>query len=185
MVSFQALNDEFIQTHLSAWADEPLSYTHHGGVEKPPQRGFIVDIHRIQLGQGEAVYQQACMDLDRWSMFPPWTRVHRTKTEQKPGALVAMVVQIFGLWWINPCRILTRWDSPSRHGFSYGTLPEHAECGEERFMVERMPDGSVWYEIRAFSRPRHWMTRLAFPVARWWQLRFVRDSQAAMKKLSA
>jgi len=185
MVRLQTPRDDLMQTLLSAWAGEPLSYTHQGGVEKPPKKGFIEDIHRIKLGQGEAVYRQACTNLDRWMMFPSWAKVHRTKAEQTPGAVVAMVIQIFGLWWINPCRILTRWDSPSLHGFSYGTLPEHAECGEERFMVEKLPDDSVWYEIRAFSRPRHWMAWLAFPLARWWQLRFVQDSQAAMKSFSA
>jgi len=93
-----------------------------------------------------------------------------------------MVVSICGLWWINPCRILKRCDDGNRHGFVYGTLPEHTECGEERFMVEMLADGSVWYEIHAFSRPRHWMAWVGFPLARWWQCRFVRDSQAAMRR---
>lgn len=34
--------------------------------------------------------------------------------------------------------------------------------------------------IRAFSRPRHWLAWAAFPLARWWQCRFVRDSQRRM-----
>jgi hypothetical protein len=75
-----------------------------------------------------------------------------------------------------------RCDSAVTHGFVYGTLPEHAECGEEQFLIRHEPDDSVWYVIRAFSRPRHWLAWLAFPLARWWQCRFVRDSQAVMVK---
>jgi hypothetical protein len=97
-------------------------------------------------------------------------------------SIVAMMVRICGLWWINPCRILRRCDSEHTHGFVYGTLPEHAECGEEQFVIERRPDGSVWYVIRAFSHPRHWMAWIAFPLARWWQCRFVRDSQRRMQQ---
>ncbi len=102
---------------------------------------------------------------------------------QQPGDIVAMVTRICGLWWVNPCRILRRCDSATTHGFVYGTLPEHAECGEEMFAVEQRPDGSVWYVIRAFSHPRHWMAWFGFPLARWWQCRFVRDSQKNMKEV--
>lgn len=170
-----------VAARLASWLDEPLSYRHRGGIEDPPQESFIVEEHRVRLGAGAAVYARACKDLDDWKMFPEWAVVHRETAGQRPGQIVAMVVGICGLWWINPCRILHRCDGPTRHGFVYGTLPEHAECGEERFMVEILPDGSVWYEIRAFSRPRHWMAWMGFPLARWWQLRFVRDSKAAMK----
>jgi hypothetical protein len=42
-----------------------------------------------------------------------------------------------------------------RYGFAYGTLPEHAEAGDERFAVELRPeDETVWYDIYAFSRPK-------------------------------
>ena len=116
-------------------------------------------------------------------MFPEWAEVSRQEVKgQEPGQIVAMMVRICGLWWVNPCRILRRCDSEHTHGFVYGTLPEHAECGEEQFVVEQRPDGSVWYVIRAFSHPRHWMAWLAFPLARWWQCRFVWDSQMRMKQ---
>jgi uncharacterized protein (UPF0548 family) len=67
-----------------------------------------------------------------------------------------------------------------RFGFAYGTLPGHIERGEERFSIEWLPDDTVWYDIRAFSRPRHWLVRLGYPLARRLQRRFVRDSQSAM-----
>jgi len=176
MPSLRKLSPEQQRERLESWRAAPLSYT------PSLEEGFIADAHETMLGNGEDVYHKACAALDAWQMFPAWAEVARLQDqEQEPGQIVAMVTRIGGLWWINPCRILRRCDSATTHGFVYGTLPEHAECGEEQFMIERRADGSVWYVIRAFSRPRHWMAWLAFPLARWWQCRFVRDSQRRMR----
>ena len=69
----------------------------------------------------------------------------------------------------------------ARFGFAYGTLPDHVERGEERFTIEWQADDSVWYDIYAFSRPKHPLARLGFPVTRMLQKRFARDSLAVMK----
>ena len=70
-----------------------------------------------------------------------------------------------------------------RYGFAYGTLPGHAESGEERFAVEwDQADGGVWYDILAFSRPNHLLARLGYPLTRRTQKRFARVSAAAMQK---
>lgn len=103
------------------------------------------------------------------------------------GRTVVVQFRLFGLWWLNAARIVARFDSPregsralDRFGFAYGTLPCHVECGEERFEGERLDDDSVGYLVRASSRPRFWLARLAKPWVRKLQRRFVRDSQAAM-----
>lgn len=175
MPSLRKPSPDRLRGLLESWSDAPLSYT------PPLGDGFIDDEHAVRLGSGEEAYRIACEALDAWVMFPEWADVARQEVKgQEAGKIVAMVARIGGLWWVNPCRILRRSDSEHTHGFIYGTLPEHAECGEEMFRVEKRPDGSVWYVIRAFSRPRHWMAWLAFPLARWWQCRFVRDSQMRM-----
>lgn len=180
MLSLKQPAPERLREWLGSWRDEPLSYT------PPLADGFIADEHAVRLGQGEEVYHDACEALDMWVMFPKWAEVARRESRgQEVGQIVAMVTRIGGLWWVNPCRILRRCDSEHAHGFVYGTLPEHAECGEEQFVIEQRPDGSVWYVIRAFSHPQHWMAWLGFPLARWWQCRFVRDSQARMKEAVA
>jgi len=167
---------------LESWSDAPLSY--EARLLEKGGHGFIADEHAVRLGEGAEVWRKACEALDAWRMFPEWSEVARHEVKgQAPGQIVAMMVQICGLWWVNPCRILRRCDSATTHGFVYGTLPEHAECGEEMFAIEKRPDGSVWYVIRAFSHPRHWMAWVAFPLARWWQCRFVRDSQKNMKEV--
>jgi len=120
-------------------------------------------------------------------MFPPaWSRVVTGGAPVAEGATVCMAFHLLGLWWLNASRIVymveeVEEDGPERRsGFAYGTLSCHVERGEERFLVEWLGDDSVWYELRAFSRPRLWAARLAKPVARRLQRRFVRDSQAAM-----
>lgn len=195
---------DVLVARLFEWRSAPLSYVHKGGIERPPRGGFVVDAHEVFLGNGAGVFHEAGRALDAWTMFPAWAEVARTSDggapgsglaspapsaggevafppSQAPGQIVAMTVRICGLWWVNPCRILRRCDGARTHGFVYGTLPEHAECGEEQFVIEWRADDSVWYVIRAFSRPRHWMAWAAFPLARWWQCRFVRDSQRRMQ----
>ena len=74
---------------------------------------------------------------------------------------------------------------PRRFGFAYGTLPAHAESGEERFTIEHARDGSVWYDILAFSRPNRALVRLGYPLARALQGRFARGSMRAMAAAAA
>jgi uncharacterized protein (UPF0548 family) len=95
--------------------------------------------------------------------------------------VVAILARSLGLWWLNACRIVTVVDEEDRFGFAYGTLPDHAGTGEERFLIERDDqDSSVWYDILAFSRPHQFLVRLGCPYMRVIQRRFGRESAAAM-----
>ena len=73
-----------------------------------------------------------------------------------------------------------------RFGFAYGTLPDHVEKGEERFLIEwNTSDDTVWYDIFAFSKPRHPLVRMGFPYARMLQKRFARNSLAVMRDITS
>ena len=89
----------------------------------------------------------------------------------------------------SACRIVhvVRETGPvARFGFAYGTLPDHAGTGEERFLVEwDRASGEVWYDILAFSRPRWLVARLGYPCMRRLQKRFGRESAAAMVRAAA
>ncbi len=62
-----------------------------------------------------------------------------------------------------------------------GTLPGHAERGQERLRVEwDRGTGAVWYHLLAFSRPNHRLTRPAYPLTRRIPKRFARGSAAAL-----
>ncbi|MEZ6141666.1 MAG: DUF1990 family protein [Zavarzinella sp.] len=60
-------------------------------------------------------------------------------------------------------------------------LPKLLECGEDRFLIEWDSDtDKVRYDILAFSRPNHILTRLGYPLVRRSQKRFGRDSAATL-----
>ncbi|QYM79995.1 DUF1990 domain-containing protein [Horticoccus luteus] len=162
-----------------------LSYAQIGASATPATpAGFNLDHNRIGLGRGAAAYAAARAAVARWEMFPrPWTRIAPANAPIEAGTVVAMQAHALGLWWLNACRIVYVVDEAApvrRWGFAYGTLPAHVERGEERFTVEWRDDDSVWYDLRAFSQPRYWAARVAKPLARRLQRKFVRDSQAAM-----
>jgi uncharacterized protein (UPF0548 family) len=151
--------------------------------------GYNLDHNRAKLGEGAAAFDAASAALRAWRMFPaPWTRIAPAGAPIQVGQVLAMQAHALGFWWMNACRIVYAIDEVApvrRFGFAYGTLPAHVEEGEERFSVELHADGSVWYDLRAFSRPRYWPVRLGKPLARRLQWRFVRESQEAMQRAVA
>lgn len=184
--SLRRPSHQLLHAFLARQRQEPFSYPEVGQSRSGTPAGYDLDHNRVRLGEGPAMFEAACAALRRWEMFPaPWTRIEPAGAPIAEGSAVAIVARAFGVWWLNACRIVYVLDEtePVRwFGFAYGTLTGHAERGEERFSVELLADGSVWYDVRAFSRPRFWPARLGYPLARRLQRRFVRESQAAMKR---
>lgn len=176
-----------IRRYLDEQRGLPLTYPGAGATDGgQPPAGFVVDHNRQRLGRGEAVFARAREDLRRWRMFPaPWTAIEPAGAPIAAGAVVAVLVHALGVWWLGAARVVYVIDEPRRFGFAYGTLPGHAERGEERFLVEWRQDDEVWYDLRAFSRPRYWAARLGWPVTRALQRRFARESKAAMAAMAA
>lgn len=191
----RAPSDEVVAAFLAAQRGQPLAYPEVGVSRDNTARpaGYNLDHNRVKLGSGEKVFALACAALRAWRMFPaPWTKISPAAAPLTVGTTVAMQAQALGPWWLSACRIVYTLDEAGRagegvrqFGFAYGTLPAHVEQGEERFSVELRADGEVWYDLRAFSRPRYWPVRLARPLARQLQRRFVRESQAAMRRAVA
>lgn len=211
MWSLTAPSGDEIRTFLIRQAELPFSYPGVGltralrpgpGAAEPPA-GYDLDHNRTRLGAGEEDFATARRAIDRWLMFPRrWTRVVGHAEPElgsegtgaplfREGTLVAIVARALGVYWRSACRVVYVLDEGDgqggarRYGFAYGTLPGHVEHGEERFSVELLPDGSVWYDLLAFSRPHYWAARLARPLARRLQRRFARDSLAQMRRAVA
>lgn len=182
---FKRPSEQKIEAFREAQSELPHSYLEVGASRSDTPAGYDLDHNRVQLGRGAAIFEAACAALKRWAMFPrPWTEIHPAGLLIEVGRTVAILFRAMGFWWTNACRIVYVLDETEpvrRFGFGYGTLPDHIERGEERFSIDWQPDDSVWYDIRAFSRPRFWLARLGYPIARRFQRRFVRDSQAAMQ----
>ena len=79
-----------------------------------------------------------------------------------------------------PARVVYVVNEKKRKGFAYGTLAGHPECGEESFVVELSDDGSVWLEIRAFSRPSGWIWWVGYPGLRLAQFIYTRRYFASL-----
>jgi uncharacterized protein (UPF0548 family) len=184
MITLRKPDAQAIRAFLDAQARLGLSYSAVGATAHTPPPGYNVDHARVRLGEGEEVFRAAKSALCRWEHFHlGWCEVWPTETPIREGEVVATLARIMGLWWLNATRIVYVVDNETSFGFAYGTLPGHAETGEERFLVEwDRQEGGVWYDIRAFSRPRHPLARLGYPLARRLQERFRRDSLAAMRR---
>jgi uncharacterized protein (UPF0548 family) len=142
---------------------------------------YIVDRNRVRLGQGREVFERATVLLKDWRMFAlGWVELLPKSTTIEPGATVAVLIHHFGFWSLNASRVVYVFNEKRSFGFAYGTVEDHAERGEERFSIQWLDDDSVWYEIIAFSRPRQWQGRIAWPVGRMLQKKFARDSKSAM-----
>ena len=179
-------SDEEVRQFIASQQPLPFSYAEVGATQTNPPTGYLVDHNRIQLGDGEEVFQRAASALRSWKQFDlGWVSIVPEYQPIEVGTTVAVQARSFGFWSLNAAKIVYVIDEKSevmkQFGFAYGTLPDHVERGEERFLVEQMEDGSVWYDIYAFSRPQHPLVKLGFPLARMLQKRFARESLAVMK----
>ena len=124
----------------------------------------------VVLGSGSEIFARAAEGLRTWqahrsrgvSVFP-------VSAPLEVG--VTVVVTLGGRVGAiaAPCRIIEVVEDTDRYGFAYGTLPGHPEQGEESFVVSTQSDGTVSFDIRAFSRPGDPLTRLAGPLGRCFQ----------------
>ncbi|MDN4615229.1 DUF1990 domain-containing protein [Leifsonia sp. F6_8S_P_1B] len=81
------------------------------------------------------------------------------------NGMTALLKIPFGPFKVGaPVRVVYVIDEPERKGFAYGTLHGHPESGEEAFLVELRSDGTVWFVLRAFSRPSNAFYRLVAPI---------------------
>ena len=147
---------------LSDLATLPLTYSEVGATAGPLPAGY----HHVQksavIGRGRQRFEEAADKGMRWGMLRgAGLRVEATSDVAAVGAEV--IVHLGPV--PAPCRVVYVVDEADRRGFAYGTLPGHAESGEERFMVRYDPaTEEVHAEVVAFSRHGTWWSRLGAPV---------------------
>ncbi len=179
-------SNNVVQHFLAAQESSRFSYSDVGeskGGAGPA--GHAIDHCRVQLGVGIEAFERAKIAIRQWKMFAiPWVQLCWSDAPIRVGTNVAILISHLGFWSLNAARIVYLVDDSGlceRYGFAYGTLLEHGERGEERFTVEfHTHDGTVWYDLFAFSRPGT-AARIAYPLARSLQKRFSVDSQRAMR----
>lgn len=139
-----------------------FTYSELGATAGPLPPGYHHLHESAAIGHGRARYEQAADAVMRWGMLRgAGVRVEATSEIATVGTDV-----IVGLGPLKaPCRVVYVVDEPNRRGFAYGTLPGHAETGEELFAVRYDPIGeAVYAEVTAFSRHGTWWSRLAGPA---------------------
>jgi uncharacterized protein (UPF0548 family) len=163
----------------------PLSYA-PAGLVRSAASGFAVDEHVCVVGSGADSFRKAVAALAAWQHFAlGWVEIFPQAASIAPGTVVAVAVRHLGFWSLNACRVLSSGGSPdgSTFGVTYGTLTNHAECGEELFEVSHdTRTNAVSYRIRAVSRPRAMLARLGYPYTRRLQARFRVHSGRALQR---
>jgi uncharacterized protein (UPF0548 family) len=185
MISFNLPSLQALQPFLEQQKSLPFSYLPIGKSKEDVKiPDFDNDYNEQYLGDGDAVFESAKTALRQWKMFPKHWTVIQPHTPIEVGETVTMCAAAFGLWWRNACKIVYVIDEPRRFGFAYGTLPGHVEMGEELFLIEMDENGRVCYILKAFSRPRHILARMGYPMMRYFQRKFQKESKEAMVRFS-
>lgn len=187
MLLFTKPDRPAVQQFLNDVKVQSFSYAAVGATRKSPPRGYNIDHNRTKLGSGPDAFAIAQRAVREWKTFDfPWVDLCWPNTPIEVDQNVAIIASHFGFYSLNASRIVYTIDEPDRFGFAYGTLAEHGEIGEERFSVEyHRETGEVWYDLLAFSLPGHILARLGYPLSRYLQHEFAKDSLAAMRRTVA
>src|SRR5690349_18570855 len=85
----------------------PCSYPEVGHTLDRAPPGYDNDHNRQLLGRGEAVFRAACDAIRAFRMFPGgWVFLEPQGAPIEKDQMLAMVARVFGVWWVNACRIV-------------------------------------------------------------------------------
>ncbi len=159
-----------------------LTYREVGATRGELPAGYVHDRESADLGPfDQATFGRAAAALLSWQVQARAGLTVYADDEVQDGATFALLIRLPVAGYVTAaCRVVFVDDEPDRRGFGYGTLPAHPEQGEEAFAVVRRGDRMV-FEVTAFSRPRHPLTRLGKPVSRLLQRQVTRRYIAALR----
>lgn len=151
------------KVNLNALATQPFTYADVGATAGPLPPGYHHITTSAPIGAGRQRFEQAAAAVMRYGM-QRGSGLRVTASTDVAAVGTVLVVRLGVL--PAPCRVVYVVDEPDRRGFAYGTLPGHPESGEELFAVRYDPtEDAVYAQVRAFSRPATWWSRLGSPVA--------------------
>ncbi|MFB7057413.1 DUF1990 family protein [Streptomyces vinaceus] len=174
-------------TRLLSTGRDSVNYPDRGATRRRElPAGYHHLHHRARIGHGQAVFEAAGTAVTTFGAHrASGMLVRAAHGAVRPGSRVVVGIGLGPLRISAPCEVIWTAYEPARTGFAYGTLAGHPERGEESFMVLRDPDGTVWFEVTAFSRPAAWYTRLAGPVIPFLQRCYARRLGRTVRKLAA
>jgi uncharacterized protein (UPF0548 family) len=159
-----------------------LTYAEVGAtVRLPLPHGYQHVVYRTRLGT--VSFDDAAEAVETFAMHrAAGIRVLTRSPRAAKGVRVIVALGVGGLRVLGPCEVVAIFAEPDLRGFAYGTLPGHPERGEEAFLVTREA-GVVFFEMRAFSRPARWFTRIGEPLAPYGQRLYAWNLARALRKL--
>ncbi len=185
MLLLRRPSDDFIKATVDAQRDASLTYTSVGWTRRGAfPAGFAVNQWKVEIGKGEAVFEQAKAAIRQYRMLDlGWVQRVGPAEPIALNSLVCTIARQMGVYSLNVARIVYVDDQTStRFGFGYGTLPEYALVGEERFTVEMdIASKNVTFEIFSFSRPKSLLMTMCRPLLRRAQRRFCVDSSTSVQ----
>jgi uncharacterized protein (UPF0548 family) len=148
---------------LNKLRDLPLTYAEVGATAGALPDGYQHLERVAPIGHGRQRFEEAGEAVLHWGMQRgAGLGVRADSDVAEVGATVMVRIGFL----TAPCRVVYVLREDNRRGFAYGTLPGHPERGEELFSVRYDPaDGTVYAQVRAFSRPVKWWIRAGAPVA--------------------
>lgn len=163
------------------------------GLEKRSElKGFAVDRTRTKVGIGQDAYKRAMQAVLTWKNFDlDWFFTNSPPV--KLNEPVVVTAQTLFLWSVLPLRVTwiendgapkdakMKKDIKRRMAFGHATLEGHQLSGEESFAVEWHKNDEVWYEVLTVSKPDNLLAVLSQPMLRFFQLKFMSESLAAVK----
>ncbi|MCP3977420.1 MAG: DUF1990 domain-containing protein [bacterium] len=171
----------------SSMVSEPFSYG-TGILDGQAPSGMSDDRLDVVLGIGDEAWKRARRALDEWTHFDlPWAGVATGGGPAQPGQAVVVHARRLGIHMRVACRVLETHDTVGAdrlaYGFTYGSLRNHIERGEESFEVwHDLASDEVGYTIHAMAAPGRWYSRLAKPLVDHYRGQFRHDSAEAMAK---
>jgi len=168
--------ERYLEDLRNSLAELRLTYEEVGATAGPVlPKGYRYDRISTELGRGADTWARAQEALRTWQAHRrAGATIYPAAAHIAAGAEVVATVRLGPLFVVAPCRVIYVTVEPARFGFAYGTWPGHPERGEEAFHVTRYADGTVRFEIVAFSRPATVMARLGGPLSRLVQKRTTR-----------
>lgn len=154
---------EEIERLLGAAAEADVTYDHVGSTLAA---GTQAKSRSRVLGHGDEDFAEAVERLKRWAPQRALNAV--VYPEDAPlteGTTILVELRVGPLSVVVPDRVVEVVDEPGRRfGFAYGTLPGHAERGEESFVIAQADDGTVTGTVTVDAVMGTTAARLAKPV---------------------
>ncbi|MDT9693013.1 DUF1990 domain-containing protein [Streptomyces sp. P9(2023)] len=142
--------------------------------------------HMVRVGRGRDAFETAGAAVTTWRMHrASGARVRSEAVRAEPGVFVEVSLGLGPVRFAAPCEVIWTAYEKDRIGFAYGTRAGHPESGEESFVVDLHPDGTVWFTVTAFSRPAAWYTRLGGPLVPVLQRAYARRLGRTLRRVVA